>query len=34
MQFEDDVIRFPQYLEESYQAGRRLVEAIDNRSRV
>lgn len=31
LDFEDDVIKFPQYLEESYQTGRQLVEAIDNR---
>ena len=30
LDFEGDVNRFPQYLDESYQVGRQLVEALKN----
>lgn len=34
LDFEGDVERFPQYLDESYQAGRQLVETLDHRARL
>ncbi len=34
LDFEGDVNRFPQYLDESYQAGRQLVEALENHDQV